>query len=55
MLGFQRFAHAAITIAGIELVHQIQKGQFDVTRLCSLATRTPTAAPGQIAAAEFLP
>ena len=29
MLGFKRFQNAAITISGIELAHQIRKGQFD--------------------------
>ena len=28
MLGFKRFGHATITIAGIELMHRIRKGQF---------------------------
>ena len=28
MLGFKRFKNAAITIAGIELMHRIRKGQF---------------------------
>ena len=28
MLGFKRFDYAAITIAGIELLHRIHKGQF---------------------------
>jgi transposase-like protein len=28
MLGFKRFRNAAITIAGIELLHRIRKGQF---------------------------
>jgi len=41
MLGFKRFAHAAITLSGIELVHQIKKGQFDVSALFSPQTRTP--------------
>jgi len=41
MLGFKRFAHAAITISGIELVHQIKKGQFDVSTLCSSGAHTP--------------
>lgn len=41
ILGFKRFDHAAITITGIELVHQIQKGQFDVLAICSPRTRTP--------------
>jgi transposase-like protein len=34
MLGFKCFAHAVITISGIELVHQIKKGQFDLSVLC---------------------
>jgi transposase-like protein len=33
MLGFQRFRNASNTIAGIELVHRIRKGQFALTRL----------------------
>ena len=41
MLGFKRFAHAAITISGIELVHQIKKEQFDLSMLCASLTRTP--------------
>ena len=41
MLGFQRFAHAALTLSGIELVHQIKKGQFDVSVLCPHQSRTP--------------
>jgi len=30
MLGFKRFRNAATTIAGIELMHRIRKGQFDL-------------------------
>jgi hypothetical protein len=30
MLGFKRFRHAAITLAGIELMHRIRKGQFSL-------------------------
>jgi len=41
MLGFKRFDHATITITGIELVHQIKKGQFDISVLCSPHARTP--------------
>jgi len=41
MLGFKRFDHAAITISGIELVHQIKKEQFDISMLCAPLTRTP--------------
>jgi transposase-like protein len=33
MLGFKRFRNAAITIAGIELMHRIRKGQFGLPRL----------------------
>jgi transposase-like protein len=43
MLGFKRFDHAAVTITGIELVHQIQKGQFDLSALCSPEARAPHA------------
>ena len=32
MLGFKRFRNASITIAGIELVHRIRKGQFALGR-----------------------
>jgi putative transposase len=35
MLGFKRFDHAAITISGIELVHQIKKKQFDLSAICA--------------------
>ena len=30
MLGFKRFSNAAVIIAGIELMHHIRKGQFNV-------------------------
>ena len=33
MLGFKGFTTAAITIAGIELMHRIRKGQFGLGRL----------------------
>ncbi|MPW23673.1 IS6 family transposase [Paraburkholderia sp. CNPSo 3157] len=33
MLGFKRFRTAAATISGIELMHCIRKGQFDLTAL----------------------
>ena len=33
MLGFKQFHHAAITIAGVELMHRIRKGQFGLRRL----------------------
>lgn len=36
MLGFKQFAHAAVTLAGIELVYQIKKRQFDLSPICSL-------------------
>jgi transposase-like protein len=33
MLGLKSFRHATITIAGIELMHRIRKGQFELARL----------------------
>jgi transposase-like protein len=33
MLGLKRFRSASITIAGIELIHRIRKGQFKLGRL----------------------
>ena len=41
MLGFKWFRSAATTISGIELIHRIRKGQFD---LCALGHKD-TAAP----------
>ena len=41
MSGFKRFEHAAITINGIELVHQIKKGQFDILAFCPPHARNP--------------
>ena len=41
MLGVKCFAHAVITISGIEVVHQIKKGQFDIAAFCPPQTRTP--------------
>jgi hypothetical protein len=33
MLGLKRFRNASITIAGIELMHRIRKGQFKLGKL----------------------
>jgi hypothetical protein len=33
MLGFKSFDYAAITIAGVELLHRIRKGQLALHRL----------------------
>ena len=33
MVGFKRFRSAATTISGIELMHRIRKGQFDLAKL----------------------
>ncbi len=41
MLGFQHCDHAAITLAGIELIHQIKKKQFDISTLCPTHARIP--------------
>ena len=47
MLGFKGFATAAGTIAGIELMHRIRKGQFGLGRLrvsstCALQCGMPS-------------
>lgn len=41
MLGFKRFTNAAITLAGIELMHRIRKGQFNLAKLVLKDTTAP--------------
>jgi transposase-like protein len=41
MLSFKWFRSAATTIAGIELMHRIRKGQFDLATLDLKGTATP--------------
>jgi transposase-like protein len=41
MLGFKRFRTAAITLAGIELMHRIRKGQFNLVKLSLKDTAAP--------------
>ena len=41
MLGFKRFRSAAITISGVELMHRIRKGQFNLARLRLKDTTAP--------------
>ena len=41
MLGFKRFRTAAVTIAGIELLRRIHKGQFNLGRLRLKDRSTP--------------
>ena len=41
MLGFKGLRNAAITIAGIELLHRIRKGQFALGRLGVQGRATP--------------
>jgi transposase-like protein len=41
MLGFKRFRSAAATISGIELMHRIRKGQFDLGALGLNDTAAP--------------
>ena len=41
MLGFKVFRHAAITIAGIELLRRIRKGQFNLSKLHNKEANTP--------------
>jgi hypothetical protein len=50
MLGFKRFDHAAVTIAGIELVHQIRKDQFDASPLCLAGAPVPRLWEARLAA-----
>jgi transposase-like protein len=42
MLGFKDFTKAAITIAGIELMHRIRKGQFALARVGVQGQAAPT-------------
>jgi transposase-like protein len=41
MLGLKHFRQAATTIAGIELVHRIRKGQFKLGRLGAKGNTAP--------------
>jgi putative transposase len=41
MLGFKRFANAAVTISVIELAHKIRKGQFYTSELRRKGARAP--------------
>jgi transposase-like protein len=41
MLGLKRFRSASITIAGIELVHRVRKGQFKLGKLRIKDNRAP--------------
>ncbi|MEW9583339.1 hypothetical protein [Paraburkholderia sp. DGU8] len=41
MLGLKRFSSAAITLAGIELMHCIRKGEFNLAGLRLKDTTAP--------------
>ena len=41
MLGFKHFWNAAITLSGIELMHRIRKGQFNLAGLRLKDTAAP--------------
>jgi len=41
MLGFKEFVSARITLAGVELLHRIRQGQFDLKRLGVAEKTTP--------------
>ena len=43
MLGFKRFRSAAVTISGIELMHRIRKGQFELTDMHLKDVNAPAA------------
>jgi transposase-like protein len=42
MLSLKRFRSAATTMSGIELMHRIRKGQFNLTTLDLKDAATPT-------------
>jgi transposase-like protein len=42
MLGFKRFRNAATTISGIELMHRIRKGEFDLSAIWLRSAASPT-------------
>jgi transposase-like protein len=48
--GYKRFNDAAVTLAGIELVHQSKKPHFDLATLCTAHTRTPQVWQAMLAA-----
>jgi IS6 family transposase len=41
MLGFKRFRHASITMSGVEFMHRIGKGQFQLGKLRIKDNKTP--------------
>jgi putative transposase len=41
MLGFKRFGSAATTVSGIELMHRIRKGQYNLAKLGLKDTAAP--------------
>ncbi len=41
MLGFKVFDCAAVTIAGVELLHRVRKGQFKLGRLRTARQAAP--------------
>jgi len=43
MLGLKRYRTSAVTMPGIELMHRIRKGQFDLTKLPLKDTAAPAA------------
>ena len=43
MLGLKQFCHAVTTIAGIELMHRIRKGQFGLRRFGAQGRAAPAA------------
>ena len=50
MLGFKRFKTAAVTIASIELLRPIHKGQFNLGRLRLKDRSAPVVWDGVVAA-----
>jgi hypothetical protein len=50
MVGFKDLRHAVITIAGIELMHRIRKGQFRLGRLDAQGRTAPAVWNAEIGA-----
>ncbi len=41
MLGFKRFANAAVTLSGIDLAQKIRKGQFNTSSISQAGAQVP--------------
>jgi transposase-like protein len=53
MLGFERFHNAAVALSGIELMHRIRKGQFDLNSMHLKDTSSPSIWMAVLSAVEL--